>query len=188
MAVLRFKALLQHLQAGEGPAIQTIANQLDLQKTRGPQCLMPRESYDQPCSRAPWQRQVQECIPLPSAGDPLPISCSSWLRSLSALHPWQSRGACSPMALSSLLLLAMLLPATHSLGTDVKLWSTQSIPTICFLFFWCMPDGRYHFPDLAPGLASPHTDPFQSGCKCSPSPGFPKHIPGSISLKKLLSL
>ena len=93
------------------------------------------------------------------------------------------------MVLSSLLLLAMLLPAAHSLGTDVKLWSTQSILlSICFLFFWCTPDGSYCFLDLALGLASPDTDPFQSGCKCSPSPGFPKHILVSIFLKKLLSL
>jgi len=39
------------------------------------------------------------------------------------------------MALSSLLLSATLLPATHSLGTSVKLWATQSIPLLAAFFF-----------------------------------------------------
>lgn len=120
--------------------------------------------------RAPRQRLGQECTPLPPLGELLPTWAvhsfnHSKLRDLTKDRSLGSRGFVLPV------LLVMFLAAAHSLSTDgMWLWSTLNFSPGGSLYS----DGRYSFPGLAVVVLHP--------------PVFPKNIPGSIFLEKLLFL
>lgn len=142
MAGLIFKALLQHMQAGEASASlqhRMFTNRFDLQKARSLQCLMPSASALQ------FTASFTKCFAnLRKQRSPwlCPLSCS-----------WQCFYCDSP--------------TEHCCEDLVHL--EHSYYLLSFLFFWCMPDGRWHFPDLELGLLSSHTDPFKSACRVAES-------------------